>query len=91
VEQSHDLTNRNRIRGSFGRTSGLMIAKSISIKVQSCKSGRCVAKAVMLTSGGLSGVPDSGLRESRGFLSAIQESAEAIVGQQPEGPNGMEW
>ena len=41
-----------------------MIAKSISIKVQGCKSGRCVAKAVVLTSGGLSGVPDSGLRES---------------------------
>jgi hypothetical protein len=25
-----------------------MIAKSISIKVQGCKSGRCVAKAVVL-------------------------------------------
>jgi hypothetical protein len=68
-----------------------MIAKSISIKVQGCKSGRCVAKAVVLTSGGLSGVPDSGLRESRDSLTIIQESAEAIVGGQPEGPNGMKW
>ena len=36
-----------------------MIAKSISIKGQGCKSGRCVAKAVVLTSGGLRRVPES--------------------------------
>jgi len=38
-----------------------MIAKSISIKAQGCKSGRCVAKAVVLTSGGLYCVSNSGL------------------------------
>jgi len=32
VEQSRDLTNRNRIGGSPGRTSGRLTAKSISIK-----------------------------------------------------------
>jgi len=80
VEQSHDLTDRNRIRGRPGWTSGLMIAKSISIKGQGCKSGRCVAKAVVLTSGGLDRVPEPGLRGLRGPLTASQESAEAIVG-----------
>jgi hypothetical protein len=41
-----------------------MILKSISIKGQDCKFGRCVAKAAVLTSGGLVRVPDSGLRGS---------------------------
>ena len=67
-----------------------MIPKSISINGQGCKFGRCVAKAVVLTSGGLGRVPEAGLRGSRGSLTAAQESAEAIVGQKPEGPNGME-
>jgi len=65
-----------------------MITKSISIKGQGCKSGRCVAKAAVLTSGGLGRVPESRLRGSRGPLTAVQESAEAIVGVKPEGPNG---
>jgi hypothetical protein len=34
VEETRDLTNRNRIGGSLGRTSGLMIAKSISRKTE---------------------------------------------------------
>jgi len=34
VEETLDLMNRNRIRGSRGRTSGLMIAKSISRKAE---------------------------------------------------------
>jgi hypothetical protein len=38
-----------------------MIAKSITIKARGGKSGRRVAKAVVLTSGGLRGVLDSGL------------------------------
>src|SRR6266446_5071691 len=49
VEQSRDPTNRNRIRGSAGRTSGQDVAKSISIKGQNCKSGGCAMKAVGLT------------------------------------------
>jgi hypothetical protein len=40
VEQNRDLTNRNWIRGIPGRTSGQLIAKSISIKDQGCRSGR---------------------------------------------------
>ena len=57
-------TNRNRIRGSSGWTSWQEATKSISIKVRGCKFGRCAAKVVELTSGGLDGVPDSGLRQS---------------------------
>ena len=57
VEQSRDLTNRNRIRGVFGRTSGQRVAKSISIKGQSRRSGRCAGKAIELTWGGLRRVP----------------------------------
>jgi hypothetical protein len=49
VEQSRDPTNRNRIRGRVGRTSGQSTAKSISINGQNCKSGGCAAKAVELT------------------------------------------
>ena len=64
VEQSHDLTNRNQIRGLPGRTSKQLIAKSITTKGRGGKSGRCVAKAVELTSGGLHGVLDSGLSGS---------------------------
>ena len=64
MEQSHDLTDRNRIRGRTGRTRGLLIPKSISIKGQGCKFGRCAVKAAVLTSGGLGRVPDSGLRGS---------------------------
>lgn len=53
VEQSRDLTNRNRMRGRRARTSGQLIAKSTSIKGSRCRSGRCAAKAVELTSGDL--------------------------------------
>src|SRR5215813_13451389 len=50
VEQSRDLTNRNRISGSVSRTSGQDVAKSISIKGWNCKSGGCARKVVELTS-----------------------------------------
>jgi hypothetical protein len=53
LEQSRDLTNRNRIGGSQGRTSGQTATKSISIKGSGCRSGRCAVKAVELTPGGL--------------------------------------
>ena len=58
MEQNRDLTNRNRISGSPGRTSGRLTAKSSSIKGLGCRSGRCAAKAVELTSGGLRRVPN---------------------------------
>jgi hypothetical protein len=80
VEQNRDLTNRNRIRGILGRTSGPRIAKSISINDQGCRSGRGAGKAIELTQGGLRHVPTLELREPQGDLIAAQESAEGIVG-----------
>jgi hypothetical protein len=58
-----------------------MIAKSITIKDRGGRSGRRVAKAVELTSGGLCGVLDSGLGGSQGSLITVQESAAGIVGR----------
>lgn len=58
-----------------------MIAKSITIKGWGGKSGRCVVKAVGLTSGGLPGVLESGLDDPQGASNAAQESAEGIVGR----------
>ena len=81
VEQTRDLTNRKRIRGIPGRTSGQRIAKSISIKGQGCRSGRRAGKAIELTWGGLRRVPISELRPPRGDLTAAQESADGVVGQ----------
>jgi hypothetical protein len=56
-----------------------MVAKSISIKGAGCKSGGCALKAVELTSGGLSHVPESGLRVERFTLTVRQESAAGVV------------
>jgi hypothetical protein len=80
VEQNRDLTNRNRIRGIPGRTSEPLIAKSMSINDQGCRSGRGAGKAIELTQGGLRHVPTSELRKPRGDLIGAQESAEGIVG-----------
>ena len=81
VEQNRDLTNRNRIGGRLGRTSEQLVAKSISIKGQVCRSGRCAGKATELTWGDLRRVPNSELREPQGDLTAAQESADGIVGR----------
>jgi hypothetical protein len=56
-----------------------LIAKPISIKDTGCKSGGCVRKAVELTSGDLSFVPESGLRVERFILTGRQKSAEGVV------------
>jgi hypothetical protein len=80
VEQNRDLTNRKRMRGIPGRTSGRLIAKSISIKGQGCRSDRGAGKAIELTQGGLRHVPVSELRDPRGDLIGAQESAEGGVG-----------
>jgi len=80
VEQNRDLTDRNRISGISGRTSGRLAAKSRSIKGQGCRFGRGAGKAIELTQGGLRHVPSSELREPQGDLTAAQESAEGIVG-----------
>jgi hypothetical protein len=58
-----------------------MIAKSITIKARGGRSGRRVAKAVVLTSGGLPGVLESGLNVSQGVLIAVQESAAGVLGR----------
>ncbi len=79
AEQNRDPTNRNRIGGIHGRTSGPRIAKSISIKGQGCRSGGDAGKAIELTWGGLRRVPAE-LRKPQGDLTAAQESAEGIVG-----------
>src|SRR5580704_1548447 len=63
------------------RTSGLRIAKSISIKDAKRRSGNCAWKATELTLGDLRRVPDTELREPRGTLTAAQKSAEGILGQ----------
>ena len=81
VEQNRGLTNRKRIRGIPGRTSGRLITKSISIKDQGCRSDRGAGKAIELTWGGLRRVPISELGEPRGDPTAAQKSAEGIVGQ----------
>jgi hypothetical protein len=63
-----DLTNRKRMRGISGRTSGPLIAKSISIKDQGCRSDRRPGKAIELTQGDLRHVPTLELREPQGVL-----------------------
>jgi hypothetical protein len=56
-----------------------MTAKSTSIKGAGCKFGGCALKAVELTSGGLSHVPESELRVERSILIVRQKSAAGIV------------
>jgi len=56
-----------------------MTAKSISIKSAQRRSGGCVRKAVVVTSGDLGRVPEPGLRGSRETLTATQKSAEGKV------------
>jgi len=57
-----------------------VIAKSIVIKGRGGKFGGRAVKAVDLTSGGLCCVSATGLRSSQGGLTAVQKSAEGIVG-----------
>ena len=56
-----------------------MTAKSTSIKGAGGKFGGCALKAVSLIAGGLSHVPESGLRVERSTLTVRQESAAGIV------------
>jgi hypothetical protein len=80
AERSRDPTNRNRIRGIHGRTSGQRIAKSISIKGHGCRSGGAAANAIELTWGDLRHVPFLELGKPQGDLIVTQESAEGVVG-----------
>jgi hypothetical protein len=74
--------DKNRIRGIRCRTSGQMVAKSISIKGIGCKSGGCALKVVELTSGGLLLVVESRLRIKQLILTGQQKSAEGVVVRQ---------
>ena len=80
MEQTHEPMYKNRIRGIRCRTSGQVIAKSISIKGTGCKFGGCVRKAVELTSGDLPFVSDSRLRVEQSILTGRQKSAEGVLG-----------
>lgn len=80
MERSCGLTNRNRIKGCCGRTSGLPTTKSITIKGHRSKSGGRAIKAVELTPGGLRAASNSGLSGPQGRLNAAQKSAEGIIG-----------
>ena len=71
---------KNRIGGIRCRTSGQLIAKSISIKGTGCKFGGCVRKAVEITSGDLPFVPATRLRTEQSVLTGRQKSAEGVVG-----------
>ena len=80
MEQTYEPMNKNRMRGIQCRTSGQMIAKSISIKGTGCRSGGCVRKAVELTSGDLPLVRNTGLRVEQSILTGRQKSAEGVLG-----------
>ena len=80
MERSCGLTNRNRIRGCHGRTSGLPTTKSIAIKGHGGISGRRAAKAVEPTQEICAVASQSGLSGSQGSLNAAQKSAEGILG-----------
>jgi hypothetical protein len=82
VKQTHEPMYKNRIGGIRCRASGPMTAKPISIKGAGCRSGGCVRKAVELTSGDLSLVPESGLRVERSILTGRQKSAAGVVVRQ---------
>ena len=62
------------------RTSGQLVAKSISIKDAKRRSGGCALKAIKLTPGGLLRVAHRRLRRPLGRLTAEQKSAEGILG-----------
>ena len=79
AEQKRGPMDKNRIGGMRRRTSEQRIAKSISIKGAGCKSGGCARKAVELTSGGLSHVPEWGLGVERSMPIVGQKSAAGIV------------
>jgi hypothetical protein len=81
VEQTRDLTNRNRIRGIPGRTSGQLIAKSISIKARTVDPAGVRGRRSDLPGEACTVVPGLELGNLQGDSTAVQESAEGIVGR----------
>lgn len=85
-------------RGSAGRTSGPMTAKSISIKHRRCRFGGCAAKVIELTSGDLSRVAklEASRRATERIARFVDRATEVSRGHSSrrcdafddEGPNG---
>jgi hypothetical protein len=87
VEQIRDLMDKKQVRGLPGRTSGHMIAKSISIKDQGGKPDRCAEKVRELTTGG------PACHELQGFSRGHSRRIQAGLGRksyEAEGLNGKE-
>jgi hypothetical protein len=84
VEQRHEPMNENRIRGARQRTSDPTIVKSISIKAAQRRSGGCVRKAVILTSGGLHCVR----KRTEGIERDPERDAEVSRGQSSQEQSG---
>jgi hypothetical protein len=88
VEQRYEPTDRNWIKRREGRTSLREITKSIFTKDRQRKSSGCVLKVSLgkrLTPGGLYcclGIGTGGIER---FHSAMQESADGIVGWREAG------
>jgi len=79
VKQRYGPMYKNWIRGLRRRTSGQVIAKSVSIKDAGGKSGGRVSKAAELITGDLWHVADSRLSVERSTLTLPQKSAEGVV------------
>ena len=95
VEQRYEPTNRNWISRRQGRTSWHETTKCVSTKGRKRKSSGCVPKVSVgnwLTPGGLYRRLAVGTGGIERFHSALQESAEGIVGgkEPTEGLNGQE-
>ena len=79
MEQKREPMNKNRMKRPRQRASGQKAAKPRSIKAAGGRSGGCALKAVELTSGDLSHVPEPGLRVERSTLTVRQKSAAGVV------------
>ena len=74
--------DKNRIEGLQCRASWLLTAKPSTIKGTGGRSGGYALKAVVLLTGGLLPVLESGLRVERSTLTVQQKSAAGIVSRQ---------
>ncbi|ADE15011.1 hypothetical protein Nhal_1899 [Nitrosococcus halophilus Nc 4] len=83
VEQRYEPTDRNWISRRQGRTSWRETTKSLFTKGRKRKSSGCVSKVSIgnrLTPGGLHGCLSIETGGTERFHTAVQESAEGIVG-----------
>ncbi len=80
MKQNRDLTNRNWIGGTTVWTSGPGAAKSISIKRPWMYIQQVCEEGCWTYLGRSAPCPHGGLRRPQGKLTAVQKSAEGIVG-----------